>query len=228
MDRAPWLSSPSRRGAGATRRDGRLRRLSPAAAVVLAGVAIGTTILVLGLGSWAGTYYGLIRVASIVGRARRPRGLARDRPRPPEHRPASSLAGAFAAALFAFAISACNAPNVRYAVDFLGYAVLLTALYLLFVRVWTIARGRAPARGPPRLGCLAGGILFIAAIVASWVDHVDRHRPVRRPAAALRIEGLWIGTPNAMAAFQVLLYCGVVTALVPGRGRADRRRSCSR
>ena len=43
-------------------------------------------------------------------------------------------------------------------------------------------------------------------------------------------EGLWTGTPNALAAFQVLLYCGVVTALVaPWPRRADRghRRSGS-
>ena len=81
-------------------------RLRPAVAAVLIGVVLGSLFLVLGLGSWPGTYYSLIRVASIVVALV---GLvvwlviAIVRP---EHRPASGLMGAFAAALFAFAISA--------------------------------------------------------------------------------------------------------------------------
>lgn len=196
-------------------------RLSPAAAVVLAGVAIGATILVLGLGSWAGTYYTLIRVASIVVAlvglvAWLVIAIVR-----PEHQPASGLAGAFAAALFAFAISAWNAPNVRYAVDYLGYAVLLTGLYLLFVRVWT---SRAIALRLEVLlagSCLAGGVLFIGATVGVWVDIWTTLGRFVVPPLRSSIEGLWIGTPNGFAAFQVLLYCGVVTALV-GRGRSGR------
>ena len=200
---------------------------------MLAGVAIGATILVLGLGSWAGTYYGLIRVASIVVAlvglvAWLVVAIVR-----PEHRPASGLAGAFAAALFAFAISAWNAPNVRYAVDFLGYAVLLTALYLLFVRVWT---SRAVALRLEVLlagACLAGGVLFIAATVGVWVDIWTALGPLRRPAAALRpSRACGSARRTRSPRSRCSLYCGVVTAprrawslgaARRGRARRDRR-----
>ena len=95
--------------------------------------------------------------------------------------------GAFAAALLAFAISALFAPVVRYAVDFLGYAILLTALYLLFVRVWT---SRAIALRLEVLliaGCFAAGILFVAAMVNLWATMWTAHRALRRPAVALRV-----------------------------------------
>ncbi len=76
-----------------------VRQLSPAGVLALVGIAIGATILVLGLGSWPGTYYTLIRVASIVVAGL---GLvvwlviAILRP---QYRAQSALMGAFAAAL---------------------------------------------------------------------------------------------------------------------------------
>ncbi len=196
-------------------------RLSIAAALALLGVALGATLLVLGLGSWPGTYYSLIRVVSIVvALVGLVVWLAIAVVRP-EHRPASGLAGAFAAALAAFAISALNAPNVRYGFDFLGYAIVLTALYLLFVRAWASAAVAARLEVLLTLACLAGGILFVAATAYAWVDIWDRVGRFVIPPLRASIEGLWIGTPNGFAAFQVLVYCGVVTALVE-RGRGGR------
>ena len=196
-------------------------RLSLAAALALLGVALGATLLVLGLGSWPGTYYSLIRVVSIVVAFAGIviwLGVALVRP---AHRPSSGLMGAFAAALFAFAISAFNAPNVRLAIDFLGYAVLLTALYLLFVRVWTSRAIALRLEVLLAFACLVSGVLFIAAMVNLWATMWSAIGAIVMPPLRFGSEGLWTGTPNAIAAFQVLLYCGVVTSLL-AQGRRGR------
>jgi O-antigen ligase/tetratricopeptide (TPR) repeat protein len=196
-------------------------RLSPAGILVLVGIATGLTVLVLGLGSFAGTLYTLIREASVaVAVIGLVAWLAVALVRP-DLRPVSGLMGAFAAALAAFAVSAFASPQVRFAVDFLGYAVLLTALYLLFVRVW---RSTAIAQRLEVLliaACAATGILFVAAMVNLWATMWTAIGRFVVPPLRFGSEGLWTGTPNALAAFQVLLYCGVVTALA-GRGRGGR------
>jgi hypothetical protein len=50
--------------------------------------------------------------------------------------PHSALTGAFAASLLAFAISGAVAWQPRLGFDYLAYALLLTALYLMLVRIW--------------------------------------------------------------------------------------------
>ena len=56
-----------------------VRQLSPAGVLALVGIAIGATILVLGLGSWPGTYYTLDPGRLDRGRPRRPDRVARPR-----------------------------------------------------------------------------------------------------------------------------------------------------
>jgi O-antigen ligase/tetratricopeptide (TPR) repeat protein len=196
-------------------------RLSPIGILVLVGIATGVTALVLGLGSFAGTMYTLLRVASVViGVVGLVAWLAVALARP-DLRPVSGLMGAFAAALGAFAISAIASPQVRYAVDFLGYAVLLTALYLVFVRIWRSPALAIRLEALLIVACFATGILFVAAIVNLWASVWTAVGRFVVPPLRFGSEGLWMGTPNALAAFQVLLYCGVVTALVT-RGRGGR------
>ena len=197
-------------------------RRGPADTFGLVAVAAGASILVFGLGSWAGTYYSNVRVASIavatIGLiAWLVVALVR-----PAHRPSSHLLGAFAAALGAFAIGLLAAQNRRLGIDFVGYAVLLTALYLLLVRLWSSASTARSLHALTVVGCAAGGIVFVVAIVRLWSSLWSTLGTFVVPPLRLSYEGLWLGSPNAFAAFQVLLYCSIVAALLDGtrRGRA--------
>ena len=115
-----------------------------------------------------------------------------------------------------------TALHLRLALDFLGYAVLLTAVYLLLVRLW--ARPAMAARLTVALTviCIGAGIAFIVAIGLTWVDFWTRLQALRLPPLRLTSEGLWMGTPNALAAFQALLLAAVFPGLVV-LGRWGRR-----
>src|SRR4051794_26680065 len=94
-------------------------RLDRGSALALIGIAIGVPIVVLGAGSWAGTYYSNVRIAAVVTGAIATTVWLIIALRFPGQRPQSQLSGAFAAALGAFAVSTLFAWNVRLAVDFL-------------------------------------------------------------------------------------------------------------
>ena len=187
-------------------RSGRIR---PGVVLALGGTAAGFMVVVFGAGAWAGTYYSNVRIIAIVAALIGILGwlmLALVRP---QLRPASQLTGAFAAALAAFGISEVFAWNVRLGFDYLGYAVLLTVLYLLLVRLWA-----TPGVGDrlvvlSAILCAFVGVLFIAITVVEWIGFWSQLERFVVPPLRLGYEGLWLGSPNAVAAFQVLLYATV-------------------
>jgi tetratricopeptide (TPR) repeat protein len=197
----------------------RPERLERGAMLALVVVAVGIAVVVFGAGSWAGTYFSNVRVPTIALGAVVSVAWLLDACRRPENRPASHLTLAFAAALGAFAVSAEFAPNPRLAVDFLGYGVLLTAGYVLLVRIWQTPG--VAVRLTILLAILGAltGIAFLVAILATWLAFWTQLGSFLVPPLRLTYEGLWLGSPNALAAFQVLIF----VAAAPGLLRFGRR-----
>ena len=188
----------------------------------LTGVAIGVAVVVFGAGSWAGTYYSNVRVASIaVGTVGVIVWLAAALSRP-SLRPVSQLSVAFAAAILALGLSALLAPNDRLALDYLGYAALLTALYFLLVVLWSRPDAARSLTAIVVVMCAGTGTVFIAVTVSTWIHLWNTIGQIVMPPLRLTYEGLWTGTPNVLAAFQVLLATTALPLLVEGgrRGRA--------
>ena len=197
----------------------RLDRPGPGAMLALAGVAIGIAILVFGAGSWAGTYYSNVRIASIaVATVGLVSWLVLALVRP-AFRPASQLLLAFAAAILAFAISGSLAANARLALDYAGYAILLTALYLLLVRLWSTPSIARQLSAIAVIACAATGVVFIAVTISTWLNLWNTLGRLVMPPLRLTYEGLWTGTPNVLAAFLVLL----ATVALPRLWEGDRR-----
>lgn len=185
------------------------------------GVTAGFTLVVFGSGSWAGTYYSNLRIYAVVAALVGLLAWLLMALRRPELRPASGLMGALAAALAAFGIAELQAWNPRLGLDFLGYAVLLTALYLLLVRLWAAPVGWATLAVLAAVTCAVGGLAHIWATVSAWMALWSRLGQVVVPPLRFGYEGLWLGSPNAFAAFQVLLLATAAPTLWP-RGRRGR------
>jgi len=185
------------------------------------GVVVGMAVLVFGTGSWIGTYYSAFRVTSIVvGGAGALIWLVLALRRP-ELRPASALTGAFAAALAALGISALFAEHQRLAFDFLAYALLLVPLYFLLVRIMATPALAIRVHALLVVLCAATGVLFLVVVVQTWTDLWSSLGKVVVPPLRLTYAGLWLGTPNAIAAFEVLLLCAIAPRELE-RGRAGR------
>lgn len=120
-------------------------------------------------------------------------------------RPRSVLWPGFAAALAAFGVSTLTSWSPRLSVEYVAYAVLCTALYLLLVRLF------AHPAFAQRLGaltvvlCLATGVEYVILVLARWtlwwiaLGHLAI--PPLRPGS----EGLAYGNPSAVATMMLLL-----------------------
>ena len=189
--------------------------------IALMGIVMGFLLLLFGGGVWAGIYSSDIRLALVlaggVGSAVwllvalvRPRWL-----------PRSALTGAFAASLLAFAICEAVAWQPRLGFDYLGYAILLTALYLLLVRIW------AEPYFARFLGWLLVGLTFaigaayVVVIFSLWIDFWRGLGHFAVPPLRPGYEGLWLGNPNALASLLVLLF--LVSAAAVGSRNVRQR-----
>ncbi len=143
--------------------------------------------------------------------------------RRPSWRPRTAIWPAFVAALAAFAIGIALAPSPRLGLDYLAYAVLLTCLYLLLVRLW------ADRFFQRRLGPLAVGLtllictLYIAAVASHWATFWSLVGAVVTPPLRPGFEGLTLGNPSAVMTVAVLLLAPAIAHL--GLGSATRRLS---
>ncbi len=136
----------------------------------------------------------------------------------PERRPATTLWPAVIAVLAAYLAATLGSWNLRLSLEFLGYAVLLVALYLFVVQVL-----RDPALRPRMLSltallCGAIAVIYIWISVRYWIDWWGAVGHLTTPPLRPGFEGLTYGNPSGVAAI-VLLLALTATAWLAGMGR---------
>lgn len=164
-------------------------------------------------GGWLGMYLGPVRVLNlaivVVGLVvwlvvawRRP-----------AWRPTTAIWPAFAAPLVAFGLSISFSSHQRIGFDFMAYALLLTALYLLLVRIMTLPYARA------RIGGLLAAITFVLAsayIIWSfllWMEWWELLGELRMPPLRPGLLGMTWGSPSVVFTVLVLLTAASIGGL---------------
>jgi O-antigen ligase/tetratricopeptide (TPR) repeat protein len=180
-----------------------------------------TCYLVFVGGGWSGLYESPLRIASVAlaGIALAIWGFVAWRS--PEWRPRSVLLPAIAIALVSLAASTVFSRHPRQSVEYLGYAIVLAALYLLLVRLLASRFFRA------RIGILAvalavvvGGA-YVIANVAHWIAWWQVIGRIAVPPLRPESESLVYGNPSAVFTLVILLACPAIA--LAGTASRERR-----
>ena len=186
-----------------------------------AGFAVLVLYTVLLGGGWIGIYSAGIRVTSLVIVSV---GLAAwliVAWRRPAWRPSTAIWPAFVLPLVAFGISTIASPFPRLGLDYVAWAVLLTALYLLLVRILAMPYARARIGGLAAMLALILGGAYIAMASSLWVEWWTLVGDLRVPPLRPMYLSMPWGGPSAVMTVQVLL-CAVAVAGVGLATRASR------
>ena len=125
--------------------------------------------------------------------------------RRPEWRPRSRLMPAFLAALAVFVIGTVLSRQPRLALDYLAYAVLLTGLYLLLVRLLADQWFRPRFLNLVVLLAIVIGVWYVQAVVAKWIEWWGLVGRIAAPPLRPEFEYLTFGNPSAVLTMAVLL-----------------------
>jgi len=179
-------------------------RSAPIVVVVWAAVGMGMVWLVE-LGGVYGIYVWEARLVSIALTAVAVVAWVVAAIRDPSWRPRSAIWPALAAPLAAFAISTAVSQRPRVSVEYLGYTVLLVALYLLLRALLAHAafRDRVSSLVIPLAAVL--GAVYLLAVAGRWIDWWGVVGAFRLPPLRPYSEGLTFGNPSAVLAMSVLL-----------------------
>lgn len=169
------------------------------------GVALGAVYLIYIGGAWWGIYASGLRVATMLIAALTLATWAWVAYRNPAWRPKSVMLPAILACLGSLAISTVFSRVPRVSLEYLGYAIVLAALYLLLVRLFAEPFFRR------RLAVLAT-LLFVVTIVAFlvrvglyWAHWWDLLGRVALPPLRPGFEGLTYNNPSAVLTMVALL-----------------------
>jgi O-antigen ligase len=188
-------------------------RIAWAAIVVLA-----TYLTFIG-GGWLGIYDAPLRVLTMVAAAGMLVGWGWAAVRSARWRPRSALVPAIVAALASLAISTVFSRVPRVSLEYLGYAVVLAALYLLLVRLM------AHPYFARRLTVIAAtyfaviSVAFLALVVAHWVDWWRLIGHLAVPPLRPNFEGLTYFNPSAVLTM-VALFAVPAAVLAGGHSKA--------
>ena len=141
--------------------------------------------------------------------------------RRPDWRPRSVLLPAILACVASLAMSTAFSQHPRLSVEYLGYTIILAALYLLLVRIlanpWFRAR---MATLTVSLFVVVSG-LFVALVISHWIDWWGIVGRVTFPPLRPESESLTYGNPSAVMTVSFLLACAAAAAI--GLGSQGRR-----
>lgn len=186
-----------------------------------AALALLTLYLVFFGGGWFGLYVIQLRITSVVLAGIVLGVWAVVAMRRPEWRPRSAIVAAIGACLASLAISTVFSQHPRLSIEYLGYAVILAALYLLLVRILSNPWFRA------RIATLTVGLFvvtsmaFVALVVKHWLDLWSLVGHVTFPPLRPESESLTLGNPSTVMAICVLL--GIPAAVSVGLATPARR-----
>jgi O-antigen ligase len=184
-------------------------------------IAVGTAYVFFIGGLPAGTGLAQLRMVSLVIIAVALAAWAIAARRDPSWRPRSVLLPALAASVLAMAMSTVFSRSPRVSVEYLVFAVLLAALYLLLVRLMAQPRLRQ------RILVVAAGsgtfiaLAFLGVVALLWVQFWTLLGGWAVPPSRPSAEALIFTTPNLVAPMVVLLG-SILIGLVAGRSRMAR------
>lgn len=185
-------------------------RSSPMTIIAWIAIALGIVWLVALGGGFYGIYGSELRVVSVVLAAVALATWGVVAVRRPSWRPRSAISPAFALPLAAFALTTLTSERPRVSVEYLGYAVVLVALYLLLRALMAHPGFRDRVSGFTVPLALGIGIAFVAACVGHWVDWWSAIGAVRVPPLRPFFESLTYGNPSAVMTISVLLTAAAV------------------
>jgi len=141
--------------------------------------------------------------------------------RDPSWRPRSAIWPALAVPLAAFAVSTALSQRPRISVEYLGYTVLLVALYLMLRALLAHAafRDRVSSLAIPLAASL--GAAYLLVVAGLWIDWWGAVGAFRLPPLRPSFEGLTYGNPSAVLTMSVLLTAAAAARL--GLGTPARR-----
>jgi len=141
--------------------------------------------------------------------------------RRPAWQPRSHLTPAFVVALAVFAIGTVLSRQPRLGLDYLAYAVLLTGLYLLLVRLLADPWFRPRMLNLFVLLAAIIGAWYVQAVVAKWIEWWGLVGHLAPPPLRPEFEYLTFGNPSAVLTMSVLLTIPAVVWIgAAARGRA--------
>jgi len=155
-------------------------------------------------GVWQGIYTAGIRQASVALAGLGLGVWAMGALRWPAWRPRSVLLPAGAACLSALAVSTATSRYPRISLEYLGYALLLAALYLLLVRLLAdpFFRVRFGALAVGLCGVISAG--FVGLVLRHWIDWWGLVGRITVPPLRPDFESLTFGNPSTVLTIAVL------------------------
>jgi tetratricopeptide (TPR) repeat protein/O-antigen ligase len=184
-----------------------------------AGVAAGAVYLIYIGGGWWGIYSPYLRIATMAITAMTLGTWAIVARRVPAWRPRSVLLPVIGACLGSLAISTFFSRVPRVSLEYLGYAIVLAALYLLLVRLFTNPFFR------PRLAVLAtmlfvvSTVAFLGQVLLGWIRWWELAGGFTIPPLRPGFPGLTYNNPSAALTMVALLAVPTVATF----GTATRR-----
>ena len=166
-------------------------------AIAIYGVLLG--------GSWLGVYTAQLRVATMFVSAALLGSWALVAWRQPEWRPRSAMWPAIVAVLVSLTVSTIASRSPRISVEYLGYAVILIALYLLLVRLLAndYFRGRIVAFAAMLFVVLV--VVYVGLTVIEWILWWSAIGHLAVPPLRPGFSGLTYGNPSAVLVLVVML-----------------------
>ena len=146
-------------------------------------------------GGFYGIYGSELRVISVVMAAIALGAWGVAALRDPSWRPRSAIWPALAVPLAAFAVTTLTSERQRISAEYLAYAVVLAALYLLLRALLARAAFRDRITGFSVILALGIGIAYVVACVGRWIDWWEVVGALRVPPLRPYFESLTYGNP---------------------------------
>ena len=170
-----------------------------------AGVAGLSSYLVFLGGGFAGIYSAQLRAFSLAAAAAALAIWAVVAVARPRWRPQTTLWPAFAVSLAAFALSSVTSATPRMSAEYLGFAVILLALYLLLQRLLADSFFRSRLGNLAVFLCLAVSLAYVVRVAELWSTWWSLVGRIAVPPLRPWFESLQLGNPSAVMTVCVLL-----------------------
>jgi O-antigen ligase len=194
-------------------------RLSLARLIAWTAIILLTIYMVFLGGGFAGIHSVELRTTSLILIVAVLVAWAAAMIRLPAWRPASRLVPAFAVSLAVFAFATLFSRQPRLGLDYLAYSVLLTALYLVLVRLLADPWFRPRLLGLVTLLAVFIGVWYVEACVAKWIEWWGLVGRITAPPLRPEFEALTFGNPSGVLTMSVLLTIPAVAWIGVGTRR---------